>query len=167
MEKVTNYYSYFEELASKHKLIAHTPDKPKIARLEYDDMGIKLVKTISAKTPVVGIGMPEQKINDKFSDNPHLITRIHLAVFASVGKDDFPKITQTIELCQDIGFDFMAAIFKDKTSSPPRIQSFDRNSIGITELHRFLDTQNYGVLFEFSLGRSIANELKYNPTKWL
>jgi hypothetical protein len=166
-----NYNDYFTALATQNKAIAHTPQLPKVARIDFEEEIVSIRKILNTNTPCLLYGFPEQKIVDTKADNPHLHTTIMLIVVKNVpNPNDFAAIDQTIQICQDISYQLIAKLYKDRTNTnsqhKPIIEGFDRNSVSFKQIQRYPGPNDYGIAAEFTLHQSIAKELHYQPEFW-
>lgn len=165
MDKITDYPAYFRQIATENIAISHTVAKPKFGRLEFDEDLISVKKGgISTQTPCLFVGFPRANVIDLLSDNTHNHTQVVMMIVKNCKADDFLGIDAAIKECEAIGYQILGRLYNDYTKA--KLQGFDRNSIVISEVMRKPDLQDYGILFEFVLHRSISPEIYYKPEQW-
>ena len=127
---------YFEGLAAKHKPIGHTPEAPRFAELDMDELLSTLKTKMDTTHPVMLFMMPEGSMgwrNNQVVD----VNRAEFYILKNVGKPDPAKRKAILQSCKTIARDICVRIHFEKTSQntvvnspyPKFVRSFDLNQV--------------------------------------
>ncbi len=167
---MTDYDQYFQNLATNNRQILHTPEKPKVARIDYQEELFVTRNTVDTTSFCLLYGFPDSQIIDKKSDNPQLSTQVNLLVIKSVGtKQNFELINQTIMQATEIALQLIAKIHFDRIKQNT-IKHFDRDGVTfnqITELSHESLPNCVGIAANLTIGEGIKQYVTYKPTDWL
>jgi hypothetical protein len=133
-----NYSSlsaYFEELAAKYKPIGHTPENPRFAEMDMDELLSALKTGLDTTNPVLLFMMPEGAMgwrNDKVVD----LNRAEFYILQHLGKPDPAKRKAILQSCKEIARAILVRIQYEKYQlhkglgdHPTFVRSFDLNQV--------------------------------------
>jgi hypothetical protein len=164
--KIVDVINYFEEIATTHKAIAHTPEKPKFVRMNRDEGQEGMHQDYNFSTVTLCLEYPQSVVKDALSDNPHDVVQITFHLVQYAGEKDYTQEVAVLDHTKTIGLQIMAKVYED-VKELTLFHGFDRNTISITPVLNYLSEGIVGHTFSFRLTASIARELFFNPTDWL
>lgn len=158
--KTSEYVSYFENIARRHKQILHTDNEKHFYRMDIEEVITGLRTDINYKALV--LENHEGIFYDKNSDN---IYEMQSGAFLVLDNLNSPGDTnlqmQIMDECFSIGVDILSWIRKDRRSF--LLKALDINSFKYNKVGPIFDNA-YGYRFPFKLDK--PNGLKFEPAKW-
>lgn len=127
-----NIEKYFEELACKHRLIAHSETRKRFFRLELEDILLDKLKTV-AYYPFIAL----ERIDFKFIGTPGQKGKRKTIAFDIVDKaeNQLPeKINAAYDRLEAIADDIITRIYSDTAKLAEPFESFEWNSIDAAQI---------------------------------
>lgn len=158
--KPSDYISYFENIARRHKSILHTDSAKHFYRMDIDEVLTGLRTDIRYK--VLILENHEGKFTDQLSDNIYEIQSGAFLVLDNLAKNgDYNAIATIQDACYQIGLDIYSWIKKDKAARV--LPGIDINSFAYQKVGPLFDNA-YGYRFTFNISK--ANGLAFDASKW-
>lgn len=163
---IEQLHAYFEDIATHHKKILHTPSAPGFKRDSLDNL---LAATRSALVTADKFALilenPQGNFEDNISDSPKDFQTSAFWIIKLVPKGDEATELQVRSMAKSIGVDVISKMRKDMRQIPkhPVLQWININSIQYNPLSNVLDGCS-GYRFEFTLHEHI--DLSFQPSNW-
>lgn len=159
---ISDYISYFQNLASKHVDILHTKDEKHFFRMESAEIINGMTNDI--RWPAMVLEAYDISYNSRQSNN---ILKSHNGSFMILMKpdneQDFDSIQTIWEKCEKIGSDIIVRMYNDRFDVVEPVVKFDMNSVVAVPVATDIEG-SYGYRFSFSLiNRQAHNN---DATKW-
>lgn len=166
----SEYESYFETLATRFKLIGHTPEKPKFAALDIEHILSNQKGKLDINSPVFILESPEGKFawqNDTFMD-----TKFGAFMILQYAKPNNPEARrQVLDNTQEIGMKVIARMQYErlilnkgvKDLYPHFILFFNLDDTKYQKVGPVFN-DCYGWRFEFDL--SEQSKLPFDSDEW-
>lgn len=170
MISYSEYESYLSDLASAYKEIAHTPDRPRFALMDIDDI-FSLHKTaLNMDQPCMILESPEGHLdlkNDRLRDENYGA----FLILQRASRSDAGRKRQVMDRCKQIGLGVLGRMFRDKINhfrgqgtAPLMVRFFDLSQVKYFKVGPIF-SDAYGWRFEFNLGKETP--LNYNEDDWI
>ncbi|MGI4865451.1 MAG: hypothetical protein ACRYFZ_16125 [Janthinobacterium lividum] len=158
----TDYSDYFEGLATKLRDVAHTPDAPKFARFNIEEILAGLAHGLDPTTPCLLLESFEGRLSEE-GDNVMDTQDAAFLIMQHCELEDFAAQNAIIDLAKRIGFKVISKMRHDARAGTG-LQHFDRNSVGYEKVGPIFG-QCFGYRFTFSFFNPVS--LRVNPADWL
>jgi len=161
----SDYISFFEDLATKHKSILHSPTEKHFFRANIEEVITGLRSKI--KFPAMVLESYEVRLIDYKSDNIYMAPVGAFSIIDKVERDNYDKENEAINTCMLIGIDIITAIreeYQNFRNNPNRkIKYFDPATVTGYKVGPLFENC-FGYRFEFQIGNPLS--LKYDASKW-
>ncbi|RYE90580.1 MAG: hypothetical protein EOO37_02630 [Cytophagaceae bacterium] len=158
----TDYSNYFELLATKLIDVAHTPDNPKFARFNIEEILAGLAHGLDPETPCLLLESFEGRLSEE-GDNVIDTQDAAFLIIQSCELEAFAAQNDIIDRAKQIGFKVIAKLRHDARAGEG-LKYFERNSVGYEKVGPIFGNC-YGYRFTFSFFNGVS--LKLNPADWL
>jgi hypothetical protein len=158
----TDYSDYFEGLATKLRDVAHTPDNPKFARFNIEEILAGMAHGLDPTTPCLLLESFEGRLTEE-GDNVMDTQDAAFLIMQHCELEDFAAQNAIIDLAKRIGFKVVAKLRHDARKGEG-IKHFDRNSVGYEKVGPIFG-ECFGYRFTFSFFNPVS--LAVNPADWL
>ena len=156
------YSAYFEDLATRLRDVAHTPETPKFCRFNIEEILANLAHGIDPSTPCLLLESFEGRLTeegDSVIDNQDAA----FLLMQSCELEDFAAQNAIIDQAKKIGLKVIARLRHDARAGTGLLH-FDRNSVAYEKAGPIFGNC-FGYRFTFSFFNPIS--LRMNPTDWL
>jgi len=163
--KFTDLISYFENLARRHKSIAHTDSEKHFFRMELDEV-LGGINRTDVAFPMLILEGYSFDYTDNRSDN---LLKNRRGAFMLIDhlsdRSDYDRMHQIWEKMESIGDDLLARIRADKRNPlTPAVRAFDFSNVEAGLIMSELGNQ-VGLRFTYSLTSVQSTDV--DETKWL
>ena len=163
-----NYSSlvqYFQQMAARHKQIAHSPLERHFFRINIDQLITGFRQEINF--PAVMLELPEARLIGNSLDTLFLSRMVALTFLDKVDIDDHEAELSCYDRMEQLGLDFISRIRREYQSTPDRfIAYFDFNDVRTYKVGP-IHHSCFGMRFEFTIGDPSLSVMHYNPSNWL
>jgi hypothetical protein len=158
----TDYSDYFELLATKLKDVAHTPDAPKFARFNIEEILAGMAHGIDPTTPCLLLESFEGRLSEE-GDNVMDTQDAAFLIMQWCELEDFGAQNAIIDRAKKIGFKIVAKLRHDARKDVG-LKHFDRNSVAYEKVGPIFENC-FGYRFTFSFFNPVS--LAVNAADWL
>lgn len=156
------YIDYFEDFATQHVDIQHTPSD--VAFVGPDVEAANIVTTMKRDVLCI-LSPPEFEGSDPDSDNEMLATTCRFLIVKKVGTKKTALISAAKDFCLQIALDLVAKMMNDKKDENQLVAHFKKRDFTIDPgTAENLDAY-YGVLITIKF-KAVIN-LEYNPARFI
>ncbi len=161
--KFSAVIAYFEQLATDHVQIQHSPTSKHFARLELDEVVTGIQSRI--KFPLLVLEGYSFSLRDPKSDNVMKQRSGAFMLLTHVkDKGDYNLIHETWDFLEEIGDDIIARMKQDKRNPASPIRNFNFDSVE-GSLISFDANMLYGIRYTYDIETSFPAMV--DPDKWL
>jgi hypothetical protein len=168
---IDKYVAYWQDLATHNKNILHTPENPRFARMNIEEIVNATRSDIDMTHNVMILESYEGQLGDNTSDNIIDNQSGAVMVIRHVEKNDFAAENTAQTDSKNILFSLLSKIKKDKETFPQSdanrsngmVKKFDFNSVSYHKVGPLFDNC-YGFRLQFSFSESI--DLSYKSGDW-
>jgi hypothetical protein len=169
---ITHYVAYFEDMATNHKSILHTPENPKFARMNIEEILAGRRSGIDFTGYVLILESYEGQFADNGSDNIMNGQAGAMMVVKHVAPGDFDAEVTVLNDSLNILFSLLSKIKKDSDTFPQNdtnrynglVKKIDFNSVSYHKVGPVMDNC-FGYRMQFKFNESL--DLSFKPADWL
>jgi len=156
---------YFQQMASSHKLIAHSDAERHFFRINIDQLitGFRL----DIHFPAVLLELPEGRLLGGTLDTLFMTRFVGLSFLDKLELQDYEAELDCYDRMEQIGLDFLSRIRRDYQATTNRFISYldlsDIRCYKVGPIHH----NCFGIRFELTLGDPALPVMHYNPANWM
>lgn len=162
----SDLFIYFEELATKNKLVLHTPTAPRFAR-DSEEVGNLASFKMDMNNPFIVMDDISNKLVDKKSNNRLCLKTVRFFILQNVQMGDFAARQAVYELTERILWQFFAKWYRDKYEYLEPMRYLQPETVSWASVWLPEYETCYGTECSFSLYVPAEVNIIYDADNWL
>ncbi len=162
----SDVFSYFQELATKNKLIQHTTNAPRFAR-DAEEVGNLAASKMDMNNPFVVMDDISNKLIDRKSNNRLCLKTVRFFILQNVQPTDFEARQAVYEKTEQILWQFIAKWYNDKYNFTAPMKWLQPETVSWASVWIPEYETCYGTECSFSLFVPAEADIVYDADDWL